>query len=209
MSIPFEYFLIALVATFIGAIPFGAINLSVVNTTIKKSFAQGVHFSFATSLVEIAQAGIAIFFGLSIQRILNENSWIQIVVFSIFIALGVYNLVRKTHPKLGEKTKLKVPEFVKGFVISVANPQAVPFWLITLTLINQYFKLDYTGSNLTIFLIGVFVGKLLALLLFGVLSNFLKEKLQKSCTLINRSLGSVLLLIGLFQASKYFYDFMS
>ncbi|MEM9052313.1 MAG: LysE family transporter, partial [Bacteroidota bacterium] len=153
--------------------------------------------SFATSL-------LAILFGALIQMFLNENSWIQVVVFSIFIGLGIYNLVRKTHPKLKERSKLKVSEFVKGFAVSLANPQAVPFWIFTLAFISQQVELDLMGVPLVWFLTGVFLGKLAALSLFGVLSFKLKDRLQKSCNLINKSFGAILLLIGLIQAFQFF-----
>ncbi len=187
-----------------GALPFGAINLSVVNITLKKSFRHGVQFSLAASIVEIGEALVAILFGTLIEMFLREYSWIQIVIFSIFIALGLYNMFRVTHPKLKDRSKLKVPDFVKGFVISIANPQAIPFWIFLLAFIAQSIQLNFMGVNLIWFLVGVFVGKFLALLLFGVLSNYLKDRLKKSCSLINKSFGAILLLIGLVQAYQYF-----
>ena len=205
MEIPiYLYFLIAVAATFVGALPFVAINLSVINTTLTKSFNQGFHFSLAASLVEIFEAVIAISFGVVIQTYLMEHDWIQVLIFTVFIGLGVYNLVRVTHPTLKERSKRQVPEFVKGLLIAIANPQAVPFWLFTLAFIAQSFQLDFIGINLTAFLLGVFVGKFLALLLFGILSNYLRERLKKSCNLINKSFGAILLIIGVGQAFQYF-----
>ena len=207
MDIPVILYLSnAFVATFVGAIPFGAIYLSVIHITINKNFQRGFQFSIAASLVEILEATLAILFGALIQMFLNENSWIQVVVFSIFIGLGIYNLVRKTHPKLKERSKLKVSEFVKGFAVSLANPQAVPFWIFTLAFISQQVELDLMGVPLVWFLTGVFLGKLAALSLFGLLSFKLKDRLQKSCNLINKSFGAILLLIGLIQAFQFFID---
>jgi len=199
------YALIAFLATFVGAIPFGAINLSVIHITINKSFKRGFQFSIAASLIEILEATLAILFGAMIQMFLDENDWIQVVVFAIFIGLGIYNLLRKTHPKLKERSKLKVSDFVKGFAIALANPQAVPFWIFTLAFISQQMELNLMGTPLVSFLIGVFLGKLAALSLFGLLSFRLKDRLQNSCKLINRSFGAILLLIGLIQAYQYFF----
>lgn len=198
------YFTIAVIVTFLGAIPFGAINLSVINTTLKKSFIKGLEFSVAASIVEIGEALVAILFGTFIEMFLKEYEWIQIIVFSIFIGLGLYNLIRKTHPKLKERSRFKLPEFAKGLLISLANPQAIPFWIFVLAFLAQSVQLDFMGASLMWFLTGVFVGKLLALVLFGLLSNFLKDRLKKSCTLINRTFGFILLLIGLVQAFQFF-----
>ena len=198
------YFLIALTATFVGAIPFGPINLSVVNTTLTKSFRSGFQISFAASIVEIFEASAALFFGVYIDKFLMNNNWIQVVIFLAFIGLGVHNLTKVTHPKLKERTRLKVSDFAKGLIVAISNPQAIPFWIFTLAFISQQIELEYFGVNLGFFLAGVFVGKLLALLLFGLLSNFLKPRLQNSCKAINRSFGAILVIIGLLQAFKYF-----
>ena len=55
-------FFIALVASFGGTLPFGPINLSVVNTTINRSFKAALRFSTAAALVEILQALVAVRF---------------------------------------------------------------------------------------------------------------------------------------------------
>lgn len=205
MEPAYLYFIVAFVACFVGAIPFGAINLSVVNVTLQKSMRKGLEFSVAASLVEILEASIAIYFGVIIQNFLQEYPIVQVIIFLAFIGIGIYYLRRKTNPKLKERSKLNTSEFVKGLAISIINPQAVPFWIFMLTFIAQYFMFEYTGAVLIWFLAGVFAGKIMALLLFALMSNFLREKLQKSCNFVNRSLGSILLLIGLIQAAKYFW----
>ena len=67
----FTYLLIAFIATFVGAIPFGAINLSVIHITLNKNFQKGFQFSIAASLVEIFEATLAILFGALIQMFLK------------------------------------------------------------------------------------------------------------------------------------------
>lgn len=196
-------FSIALAATFVGGLPFGAINLSVVNITLNKSFGKAMEFALAASLVEIGQAFLAIFFGMQIEHFLTEYAWIQLIIAAAFIGLGIYNLVRVTHPKLGEKTKLKAGEFLKGMVIALVNIQAVPFWIFVLAALSPHVNFNFSGTTLVLFLVGVFVGKYLSLVLFGFASRFLENRLKKSCTLINRSLGAILLIIGLLQAGKY------
>ncbi len=201
---PIYYVLIPFLASFIGALPFGAINLSVINITINKSFGKGMQFSLSASLVEIGQVLIAIFFGIYISRALEEYSWIQVLVFLAFMGIGIYNIVRKTHPRLSDKTRFSASEFTRGFLVAVINPQAIPFWIFVLTFIAQQVKLEFMGYYLFLFVLGVFIGKLAALLLFALLSNFLKSRLQKSCNLINRTLGVTLLCIGIVQAVKFF-----
>ncbi len=200
------YFGVGLLATFVGTIPFGPINLYVVHTTVNKSFTKGVEFSVSASAIEIVQVLTAIFFGVYIDQFLHENAWVQIVIFSLFIGLGLFNLVRNsaTVPKQPNRQH-NIPEFLKGLLIAITNPQAIPFWIITFAFISQSVTLNFMGDSLPYFLIGVFFGKLLALTLFGFLSSLIKNRLNKSCNFINKSLGSVLILIGLIQAYNYFF----
>ncbi len=199
-----SYVLIAFSATVVGSVPFGPVNLTVVNLSIHKSLKKGMEFAFAAALIEILIAISAINFGKYIEQFFEENTWIKILIFTTFIVLGIFNLVRKTHPKLNDKTKFKVPEFVKGVIISIINPQVIIFWIFALTFITQEFKPNFTTTHLIVFLSSVFLTKLGVLYAFGKGSSFLKTRLKESCKLINRVMGTVLLIIGLIQAFNYF-----
>ena len=197
-------FFIAFGATFLGTIPFGPINLSVVNITLNKLVSKGFQFSLGAAFIEIFEALLAISFGVYIQRFLDDYTWIQLVVIALFMGIGIFYLLRKTSPKLVKNKNLKVGEFTKGIGVAIANPQALPFWFFMLTFIAQHLSINYHGAYLLGFLFGVFIGKLVALMLFVYLSDFLKKRLETSCKLINRTLGVILLLIGLIQAVKYY-----
>lgn len=199
-------FLIAFAATFLGTIPFGPINLSVVNITLKKTIQKGFQFSIGASLIEIAEVAVAIAFGSYIQNFLKNYTWIQLIVIALFLGIGIFYIFRKTRPTLESNPKYRVGDFYKGILIALANPQALPFWVFVLTLIAQYVIVDYSGVYLFWFFTGVFAGKLAALMLFAYLSEFLRRRLETSCKLVNRTLGSVLVLIGLVQAFKYFFN---
>ena len=100
---------------------------------------------------------------------------------------------------------MRASEFIKGLLVSIGNPQAIPFWIFVLAYLAQRFDLNFMGEELVWFLAGVFLGKLIALTVFGLLSTYLKTRLKTSCNLINKFMGTVLLLIGLFQAFKFFF----
>lgn len=200
----FITFFIGLFATFIGTIPFGPINLSVVNLTLKKDKQQGFRFSMGASFTEIVEVAVAIAFGTYIQNFFQSYAWVQIVVILLFFGIGLYYLFVQTRPKLESRSKYKVGPFYKGIIVAFANPQALPFWVFMLTIISQYALIDYTGLSLAFFLFGVFAGKMGALLLFVYLSEYLRNRLEASCKLINRTLGYALIIFGLIQAVKYF-----
>lgn len=193
------YFIVALLACLLGTIPFGPINLTVVKTTVDYNAARGSEVALAASFIEILQALIAIWFGMVISSYLESNLLIRLVIALAFIVLALVIFRRKPKPSLSEDTNGEESFFVKGLLIAVLNPQAVPFWIFALAAISQYFMFEYEGIYLLAFLAGVFAGKLIALNGFVVASNFLKSHLQESSLWVNRILASVLLFIGLSQ----------
>jgi len=198
------YFFIAIAVTIAGSLPLGPVNLSVVSITVNKSRKKAMEFSMSAAFVELVIAISAIYFGTYIEQFFTANSWIQILIFSAFISLGIYNLIRKANPKLDTNNTFKVSEYVRGAFISLINPQVIIFWIFVLTFISQEFETMFTPINLTVFLLGVFITKLVVLFYFSKLSYVLKDKLRSSSSSINKIMGAVLLFIGLIQAYRFF-----
>ncbi len=175
------------------------------NITLKKGFQDGFQFSLGAAIVEIGEVALAIAFGSLIQSLLSENIGLQIIIIVVFMVVGFYYLFSIPRPVLKSKIKIKVSPFFKGVMVAIANPQAIPFWVFLLTFISQYFELNFEGPGLLLFFIGVFLGKLGALSLFAYTSKFLRPKLELSCKIINKTLGVILIFIGLAQVYKIFF----
>lgn len=199
MDSSFLYLLVGFLACFIGTIPFGPINLAVVKTTVDYDRKSGIKIALAASLIEMLQALIAIFFGMLISSYLDSNVYIKFILAFIFITLAIVIFTRKPKPKLQNEQSKPASFFRNGLIIASLNPQAVPFWIFALATISQYFEFQYVGVYLSGFLLGVFLGKILALYSFVIASTYLKTRLQESSTLVNRLLAGILLFIGLSQ----------
>lgn len=196
---PFLHFFVGLLACFIGTIPFGPINLTVVKTTVERSRRQGMEVAAAASIVEVMQASIAIFFGMMISDFLESNVYIKLGLAALFIVLGIIVLLRKSNPSLEANGEPEQSSFKRGLLIAALNPQAAPFWIFALATISQYFTFQYVGICLVAFLGGVFVGKVIALSSFVVASGYLKSHLKESSAWVNRLLAVILIFIGLSQ----------
>lgn len=192
------YFAAGFIACFIGTIPFGPINLFVVKTTIDFDRRRGQQVAFAASGVEIIQALVAICFGMLISAFLDSNVYVRLFIAIIFVALGMFILWRKPSAEL-EQTEEAGSKFKKGLLIAAVNPQAIPFWIFALAAISQYFDFQYQGIYLFGFLVGVFLGKLLALNGFVVASAYLQGHLQQSSLIVNRLLAGILVFLGVSQ----------
>ncbi|MFK7864569.1 MAG: LysE family translocator [Pseudohongiellaceae bacterium] len=199
MDNPAVYFGVGLIACFIGTIPFGPINLTVVKTAVDYDARRGTQIALAASFVEVGMALIAICFGFVISAFLETNTIVKLIIAAAFIILSVVIFTKKSNPKLEAEKNEQQSFFKKGLLIASVNPQVVPFWIFALTAIDQYFDFDYSGIYQLAFLAGIFVGKFLALYGFVVASSYLREHLQKSSQLVNRLLAGILLFIGLSQ----------
>ncbi|NKB34856.1 MAG: hypothetical protein GKR91_17310 [Pseudomonadales bacterium] len=177
MESPFLYFLVGLLACFIGTIPFGPINLTVVKTTVDYNQKRGTEVALAASIIEIFEALVAICFGMVISAYLETNTIIKLFIAAVFIGLAAFVFTRKTDPELQEERNDEQSFFKKGLLIAALNPQAIPFWIFALAAISQYFEFEYIGIYLAGFLAGVFVGKLIALYGFVITSGYLKTHL--------------------------------
>jgi threonine/homoserine/homoserine lactone efflux protein len=199
MANPSLYFLVGMVSCFIGTIPFGPINLTVVKTTVDHDRRRGMEVALAASLIEVLEALVAICFGLVISSFLESNVIFKLLIALAFISLAVFVFTRSSNPSLAQKNTPQRSYFKQGLLIAALNPQAIPFWIFALAAISQYFEFEYVGIYLAGFLLGVFVGKFLALYGFVVASSYLKAHLQQSGELVNRLLAAILLFIGLTQ----------
>lgn len=199
MENPLLYFVVGLVACFIGTIPFGPINLTVVKTSVDYDARRGTQVALAASFVEVGMALVAICFGFVISAFLETNTIVKLIIAIAFIVLAGFIFTRKSDPKLQDQKNEQQSFFKKGLLIASVNPQVVPFWIFALTAIDQYFDFDYAGIYQLAFLTGIFIGKFLALYGFVIASGYLKTHLQQSGQLVNRLLAVILLFIGLTQ----------
>jgi L-lysine exporter family protein LysE/ArgO len=137
MANPSLYFLVGMVACFIGTIPFGPINLTVVKTTVDHDRRRGMEVALAASLIEVLEALVAICFGLVISSFLESNVTFKLLIALAFISLAVFVFTRSSNPSLAQKNKPQRSYFKQGLLIAALNPQAIPFWIFALAAINS------------------------------------------------------------------------
>jgi threonine/homoserine/homoserine lactone efflux protein len=199
MDIPLLYFVVGFIASMVGTIPFGPINLTVLKATIDHGPRRGVEIALAASLVEFGQVFLALWFGKLITTFLQQNAVVGLLFALLFIVLAIVVVKREAHPLLPDNADSQQSFFRRGLFIAVLNPQVIPAWIVTLAVIDQYVDFNYVGIYQLLFLIGVSGGKFAALYGFVMASDYLASHLQQSGRLVNRLLAVILLLIGLSQ----------
>lgn len=203
---PALIFFLSMLASIAGTLPFGPINLSVVDTTINRSWRAAFHFSIAAALIEIPQSFIAIRFNPTVQQLLQHNVWVKSFVVVFFVGIGLVFFLRKPINEGEKKAKSKNSDFINGLLVSIANPQAIPFWIFILAFLKSAEYLDISDHPplyfLCLFLSGVACGKLLTLLFYAFLSQLIVRKAAFISQWMNKIIGVILMGIGLVQGMR-------
>lgn len=208
-QILFIHFLLGMLASFIGTLPFGTINLSVVSTTVTHGFRAAIVVSVAVALVEILQSFIAFHFSVWIVENITHNLYLKLAVLFLFLAIGLYFLMRKATDGSASPNRFRLPNFLKGITLGLLNPQALPFWVFVIAYFQSTRLIALDGMDddpllLMSFLVGVSLGKLAALTLYAVLSVRMMKKIGAMGLWMNKILGALFLLLALVQAFRLF-----
>ena len=192
----FQIFMVGLIFSFLGSIPPGTINLSVMQLGLKKQMQGALLFTLAAVLVEFVYASMAVKFQmfLTTNTSLTEN--FQILSALAMLVLGIFNLSRKGIQD--SKPKPGVDSFKKGILISLANPLAIPFWLAVTAYLQNHQMIHITG-NATFFsyILGICAGTFLLLMLVANLATRASQLFQNNFV-VYRLPGLIFLGMGLY-----------
>lgn len=190
-------FFVGLFFSFLGSIPPGTINISVMQLAMRNKKAAALYFALAAALVEYVYAGFAVKF----QMFLTENTSIagnfQIISGLVLLILGVINLVKRGQRQLNSQQQEKMAGFKKGVLISLANPLAIPFWLAVTAYLQSMGWVVLNDTNYLIYVAGISSGTFLLLACvtwLGARFSFI----QNNDFIIYRVPGLIFLSMGLY-----------
>ncbi|MCO4293749.1 LysE family translocator [Solitalea sp. MAHUQ-68] len=197
-------FIIAFVASFIGSLQLGPVNLTVIQTSVNKDFRAAFWVSIGGCLPEILYAAIAVAGTSLIDPKSSFFFYAGFFMVPLLLGLGIFKIIKYKEPentKPQEYPSTLFGDFAKGFTLSIVNPLLLPFWstvLIYNTSINV-FSLD-TKTDKSLFVLGAAVGALGLLLLFAGIAHWKKERINKMVNgNINKAIGWVFVILGLVQ----------
>ncbi|WP_299513184.1 LysE family transporter [Mucilaginibacter sp.] len=183
----FLTFFLGLIANFIGYIPPGNINLTLIRITINRGFKQAMHFIIAFSCVEF----FFTFFIMQAAKWLSAQVRLDVVIdwvmAALFFTLGIITWLSRKKPP---ETNYAEHDSIKyGILLGFINPMQVPFWIITGTyLITHEWILDGMLA-LVIFSIGSAAGAFLCLFLYARFAQYIQSKFALSTRVINTAIA--------------------
>ena len=215
-------FLLATVLSAYGSLMLGLVNASVIETALTKNRKAALWLAFGGVLPEIPYVLIAIW-GVSYADVLQGyKSIITVAVGLVFILIGIRYVFIKN--KIAPIKEFKSDRgghnyLYKGFLLALANPQLIFYWLTWLLLIQTgmvtdltdgLISLDFTGtyfySTRIAFALGALFGAFLVLWIYVKLASRYKAKLihimGNKLTVI---VGLVFMILGVLAIVKIFF----
>jgi threonine/homoserine/homoserine lactone efflux protein len=195
-------FLAGAIASFVGSIPPGTLNLCVLQLGLERKIGSALRFALAVTIVEYPYAWIAVQFEywISTRPAVTEN--FQLITAVVVTVMGLLNIWTTRRPQ-ALPTSFRESGFRRGLVLSILNPMAIPWWIVTTAYLKAqgWINLDTTGK-LHLYILGTSVGVFILLLLFIFLANRLAGYVtnQKLVSLIP---GVTLLILGLLAFWNY------
>lgn len=197
--------LFSALTSFLGSLQLGIVNISVMDTTLRKGKKAAFWLALGGSLPEILYC----FLACTIGSLLFEST-LAINVFKILVGIVLLFLAfRLWHTKNTflfptKPDKLFKPwqNFLKGFSLALLNPQLLPFWLLVHISFNNYdFLILRSYFDYTSFILGAGLGSFVLLVSFILLVNTFRKSLQEfiSPTRYQKILAIIFVFIALQQ----------
>ncbi len=194
-------FAIAFAFSFIGSVPPGTINLTVLQLGLEKKFAIALRFGVAAALVEYPYGWIAVKFAALILSTPAIVTNFQLITGMVMVALGVFNLWSASKPSTFS-VRFNNSGFRRGLLLGILNPMAIPYWIAMTTYCKSHGWVDLdTNFELQGYLIGVVLGGLTLLIILVYLASKIAP-LFRHQGILKRVPGVVLLGLGIYAFAK-------
>lgn len=195
--------IVAFIVSYIGSIPPGTINVSVMQLAILKKRRAAIFFAFAASSVEFIYAGITVQFHIFLNNNPTISSYFQIITAIALIGLGLFNIFSKsTSASVKVDTRITGRHgFLRGIILGLLNPMTIPFWLAITTYLENDNWIDVEGYGFWMYLVGLSVGTFCLLLTVNA-SGRRFTRISDNPFLVHKVPGFLLLGLGVYFLGK-------
>lgn len=196
-------FAIAFCFSFIGTIPPGSLNLSIIQLGLDNKISAAWRFALAAAIIEYPYAWLAVKFEdfITSSPLVVEN--FQLITAAVMISLGILSLWISKGPTSSFAVRFHESGFRRGIVLALLNPLALPFWIAMTAYIKAQGWIDLsTNASLHLYLLGVSLGSLTLLMVIAYLAKRV-VKYFRGNILLKKIPGFTLLLLGTYAFLRY------
>ena len=195
-------FFIGFIASFIGSLPIGMLNMTVMEISFSKSLRQGVLFSAGAAFTEFFQAIIAIKFSSWFLENPTIEMMIKLFVIPVLLIFGVIHFRKKLNDStLKENKNEKYSGFSKGMFLSGINPISIPFWVFYAVWFQSMGWISFETVPAVMFVIGITFGTFVCLSLYGKVGQYVFSRIAVLNLWMNKIVGGVFIILALYQSA--------
>ncbi len=197
-------FFVAFFFSFIGTIPPGTLNLTIIQLGLNQQVNVAWRMAFAAALVEYPYAWIAVEFQNYLVKSVEITHNFHLVSAIVMISLGALALWSSARPSRFAR-RFESSGFRKGIAIALLNPLAIPFWMAMTAYLKSYRWIELSNAlEVHAYLAGVSGGTLVVLMLMAYLAQRVIRYFKHDSAL-KKTPGVVLILLGLYSFGKYIF----
>jgi threonine/homoserine/homoserine lactone efflux protein len=175
-------FLITFLISFIGSIHPGPLNLSVIQTTLQKSLPAALLMALGGVIPEIIYGYLAVEGVMIFEKYPIVFKVMQWAVVPILLFLGIQQIIasRQTKKKITQTDLAPTKSTYKGFLLSLFNPQLLPYWIVILVNYQNYESLRISDlSDKILFVLGTSTGAFALNYVYAYIAHTQREKIFK------------------------------
>ena len=156
-----------IVTGFILSIMVGPVFFVLLETSIRKGIKAAIAFDIGVIINDIVYIIIAFLFYNQVKQLQSgdDNSVIRLVGGALFLAYGVFNLMKKVKgiqvtkidDLVGHSLKDYLLLALKGFVLNLANPMVIFYWFSVMTLGAKDTNEEGLDSSMFLFLASILI----------------------------------------------------
>jgi len=188
---------IGFIIGFLGYLPPGNINLTVIQMSIGRHRSHLLYFILFASLMEFVYC-----FGslMGMKFLLTEPKFILVIRWSSILVFTILGIISFLH-------RVKEPEhrssgIRRGMLIALLNPLQVPFWLIWGVYVLHNGWVKPTLISITLFSIITAAGALTILWLYAVAGRKMETILNAHQLLLHRVIGCIFIGLAVLELLK-------
>ncbi|MDH5608850.1 MAG: LysE family translocator [Cyclobacteriaceae bacterium] len=201
-----QVLLVAMLVSFLGSIPPGTINVSVMQLSIQGHRKAALSLGLGAAIMEFMYSGVTVYFQQYLTSNPNLTHYFQFVTATVLVVIGLGNLFSKVTSKSFKSTETvrKRMSFRKGIMLGLLNPLTIPYWLSVTTYLdlNGWIQLD--GFNFWMYVSGISLGTFTLMISVDLLGNRF-QKVADNPFLVHKVPGIILLSMGLYNFYQLFF----
>jgi threonine/homoserine/homoserine lactone efflux protein len=199
----FLTFFLGLIVNFIGYIPPGNINLTLIQITINRGFKQALRFIIAFSSVEFFFTYLVMYAAKWLASQVKLDVLIDWVMVILFVVLGTITWIHRKKPPAAN---YKESDSIKyGILLGFLNPVQIPFWMISGTYLITHEWILVGRVALIIFSLGSAAGAFVCLFLYARFAQYIQSKFAISNRILNTGIAILFFSFASFHVVKRVY----